>query len=54
MDISVGTRPSYAWRSIPHGREVLEKYLLKYLGKGDDSRVWINNWLLDKFPRTPC
>lgn len=54
MDSRVGTRPSYAWRSILHGREVMEKGLLKSLGNGDNTRVWIDNWLMDKVPRTPC
>lgn len=54
MDSRVGTRPSYAWSSIFHGREVLEKGLLHKLGNGKNTRVWIDKWVMDRSPRTPC
>ncbi|KAG7564939.1 Ribonuclease H domain [Arabidopsis suecica] len=32
MDAAIGARPSYAWRSIIHGRDLLEKGLIKDIG----------------------
>lgn len=47
------TRPSYTWRSILHGRDLLKQGLLHSVGDGTGIRVWVENWLLDKLPRTP-
>lgn len=53
LDSPMGTRPSYAWRSILHGRELFHKGLLRSVGNGKDTLVWRDNWLLDDLPRTP-
>lgn len=49
----MGTRPSYAWRSIMHGRELLKEGLAIKLGDGRDTKVWMDNWLLEPVPRPP-
>ncbi|KAL1211890.1 putative mitochondrial protein [Cardamine amara subsp. amara] len=48
-----GTRPSYAWRSILFGQELLNKGLIKSIGNGEDTKVWSDNWLNDVYPRSP-
>ena len=53
MDCGEGTRPSYAWRSILHGRELLAKGLVKRIGNGNSTRVWSENWLQNPIPRAP-
>lgn len=53
MDGAIGRRPSYAWRSIMHGRDLLEKGLLKEIGNGEGTKVWLDNWVLDVVPRPP-
>lgn len=53
MDCGDGSRPSYAWRSILHGRELLSQGLLQKIGDGMNSRVWIDNWIMDSPPRPP-
>lgn len=53
LDCGVGTRPSYAWRSILHGRELLSQGLLQKIGDGTNTRVWTDNWIMDVTPRPP-
>lgn len=53
LGCSIGNRPSYAWRSLLHGRELLKKGLLDTVGDGSDMNVWSANWILDKLPRPP-
>lgn len=53
LDCNIGTRPSYAWRSIMHGRELLKQGLLKKVGNGLDTHVWYENGLLMETPRPP-
>lgn len=53
LESGFGPRPSYAWRSIIHGRELLTKGLIKKIGDGRSTKVWLDNWLIDKAPRTP-
>lgn len=53
MECGEGTRPSYAWRSILHGRELLEKGMIKRIGNGRTTRVWSEKWLQDSIPRAP-
>ncbi|XP_010468426.1 PREDICTED: uncharacterized protein LOC104748491 [Camelina sativa] len=53
LDCGKCTRPSYAWRSIIHGRELLKQGLLKNIGDGHDTSVWLDKWIFDKHPRAP-
>lgn len=53
MDCSVGTRPSFAWRSRLHGRDLLKQELLKHIGNGAETKVWLDNWLSSSVPRPP-
>ncbi|WZZ52971.1 hypothetical protein YC2023_053078 [Brassica napus] len=53
LESSVGTRPSFAWRSIIHGRELLKQGLFKQIGDGRNTKVWLDNWVMDPVPRPP-
>lgn len=39
LDCGLGSRPSFAWRSILHGRELLQQRMMTRIGNGADSKV---------------
>ncbi|XP_048598085.1 uncharacterized protein LOC125578967 [Brassica napus] len=49
----IGSRPSYAWRSILHGKELLEQGLTKVVGNGKGTKVWLDRWIMGPVPRAP-
>ncbi|KAG7591227.1 Reverse transcriptase domain [Arabidopsis thaliana x Arabidopsis arenosa] len=53
MDAVIGSRPSYVWRSIIHGRDLLAKGLIKNIGNGQSTSVWTDKWIFDNTPRRP-
>lgn len=46
-------RPSYAWRSIIFGRELLNKGLIRSIGDGQTTHVWSHKWIMEEVPRRP-
>ena len=53
LECSIGTRPSYAWRSIMHGRDLMKQGLITSIGDGKSTNVWSTNWVMDSLPRPP-
>ena len=53
MESSLGSRPSFAWRSLLHGREPLQQGLVTRIGNGTSTNVWWDKWIIDYVPRTP-
>lgn len=48
-----GKRPSYGWKSLLHGRELLRLGLKKKIGNGSSLFVWSDKWIWEDEMRTP-
>lgn len=48
-----GPRPSYAWRSIQFGKDLLRQGLRKYIGNGETVSVWVDHWIEGDVRRAP-
>ncbi|XP_013705040.1 uncharacterized protein LOC106408899 [Brassica napus] len=44
----MGSKPSYAWRSLMYGRELLKKGLKHLIGDGRSVKVWSEPWIEDE------
>ena len=53
LECGLGSRPSFVWRSIMHGRELLQQGLFRHTGNGISSNVWVEKWIIDTIPRPP-
>ncbi|KAL1225411.1 putative mitochondrial protein [Cardamine amara subsp. amara] len=49
----LSSRPSYGWRSIQHGKELLFQGLSKQICNGESFFVWTDPWLYDEGWRAP-
>lgn len=49
----MGARPSYAWRSVLYGRELLQKGLRRSIEDGKETKVWLDKWLFQEVPKVP-
>lgn len=41
----LGASPSYAWRSILHGRDTLRAGIQRHIGDGRTTNIWTDPWL---------
>lgn len=46
-DAKIGKMPSFGWRSILYGKELLDKGLKKMIGDGRKTLVWASTWIDD-------
>ncbi|XP_019183755.1 PREDICTED: uncharacterized protein LOC109178674 [Ipomoea nil] len=57
LEAQIGTNPSYIWRSILAGQQVLKLGVARRIGDGRDTKIWGCNWLAgqtDLALVTPC
>ncbi|XP_013623801.1 PREDICTED: uncharacterized protein LOC106329670 [Brassica oleracea var. oleracea] len=47
LSAALGERPSYVWRSLLFGRDLLQKGLQHRVGNGENTRVWLHKWVAD-------
>ena len=45
LDANLGPRPSRVWRAIMDGREVLSQGIIRRIGTGETTEIWVSNWL---------
>lgn len=53
IQAKMGRRPSYTWRSILHGRDMLLPGLRKMVENGRSISVWTEKWIFDQGFRAP-
>lgn len=53
LDATLGSVPSQVWRAIMEGREILSLGLIKRIGNGVDTHIWLDNWLPRDFKLRP-
>lgn len=53
LECCVGSRPSFAWRSLLFGRDLLKEGLVRDVGDGKDTNVWSEKWIIDEVPKIP-
>lgn len=53
LEADLGSRPSFAWRSILHRRDLLKNGLRQMIGNGSSIFVWTSQWVLDGVMRAP-
>lgn len=57
LDAKLGNNPSYLWRSILAGQDILREGVARRVGDGKDTLVWGCPWLADRedpYVRTKC
>ncbi|KAL1210712.1 putative mitochondrial protein [Cardamine amara subsp. amara] len=50
---AMGNRPSFGWRSILFGRELLHQGISRQIGNGESFFVWFDPWIFDNEWRPP-
>ena len=53
LEATLGSRPSYAWRSIQFGKDLLLQGLRKEVGDGVSVYVWMDQWIVGEPMRRP-
>ncbi|XP_031116576.1 uncharacterized protein LOC116020230 [Ipomoea triloba] len=48
LEVSMGTNPSFCWRSIMAGQDILRKGCFRRIGNGHSTAIWKQSWLPDK------
>lgn len=49
LDATLGSNPSYIWRSIWGSKYILKNGLIWQVGNGSNIKLWLDNWTCGKF-----
>jgi hypothetical protein len=44
IDANLGSKPSFAWRSISSAKDLITKGLVWQIGNGEKVQIWGDNW----------
>lgn len=53
LEAELGKNPSQVWRSIFEGRDTLKLGLIRRIGRGNDTNIWLDNWIPRDFKLRP-
>ena len=53
LNARVGNKPSFIWRSLMEGKELLKSGLRVQIGNGEETLIWRDAWLPTHPPRSP-
>ena len=53
LNARVGNKPSFIWRSLMEGKELLKSGLRVQIGNGEETLIWRDVWLPTHPPRAP-
>ena len=53
LNARVGNKPSFIWRSLMEGKELLKSGLRVQIGNGEETLIWRDVWLPTHLPRAP-
>lgn len=45
LEAELGPHPSQIWHSTLDGREVLKQGIIRRIGDGSTTNIWVDNWL---------
>ena len=52
LEADLGPRPSQIWRAILDGKEILAQGIIRRIGDGESTDIWLYNWIpRDSFKR---
>ena len=45
LEAELGSHPSQIWRAILDGRDILEQGVIRRIGDGETTDIWLHNWI---------
>lgn len=53
LSAEVGRSPSQVWRSIVEGGDILKLDIIRRIGNGVHTKIWMDNWIPRDYKLTP-
>ena len=45
LDAVMGSKPLQIWRAIMEGRDLLKQGIIRRIGNGQTTEIWVDNWI---------